>query len=630
MPRIFISYRRADSGAITGRIFDKLQPHFGDRNVILDIDSIPYGVDFKKIVESEIKLCDAFIAIIGKKWARDGERWRLNEKNDLVRLEVEAALARGIPLIPVLVEGAVMPGLDDLPESIRPLADRNAAEVDVGRDFHMHVDRIIRSLDEFFPSVEPAGVPESDGGTRSPPDLTGNAKPQTREEGWSWKAGDEARQAPDEIAAAVPIRQSDTGRRPVPRISLAERLERISERHQTVNLTVFALVGGFLLCMASAVADVHLLSRIDHGVPKQVGFLSAPNWVITYLILLPLYLMLFSILMRQRKRLLRQLAEFRSIVRADGSNASADELLDYWNRSLGKVSLVLWAFVLTVSLQAAQEWGGSCLVPLYTRTAANRMVDWSIIAADGGTDLAVWKGIFFTGFAYIYMGFALFIYLAVMLYGVAIAAFLNHLSEGSGELRLIRLHPQLLRATSGAATTIYACTALGLCAAYVMRLQAGYLASTDPNVFTFFISKDVIPLLSRLGLASPAIEPPPGFGGAHINSEWTSLLVAAYALAMFALSMFLLYQALIVDKGDRQPEVSDEAERTPGHVFRFSTILPGYRHLLLALSVAVVACVLVGAGVLWLAAMAYAIWALARNSAAAKRELNSRPPIPTA
>jgi hypothetical protein len=161
-------------------------------------------------------------------------------------------------------------------------------------------------------------------------------------------------------------------------------------------------------------------------------------------------------------------------------------------------------------------------------------------------------------------------------------------------------------------------------------MQAGYLASTDPNVFTFFFSKDMIPLLARLGFANAAIEPPPGFGGTHINSGWTSLLVAAYALAMFALSMFLLYQALIEEKDDHEPEVGSRSEATDatlGRLFRFSSILPGYGHLFLALFVAVVGCVFVGAGMLWLAALAYAIWALAASSAAAKQGLPSRPTI---
>jgi hypothetical protein len=525
------------------------------------------------------------------------------------------------------VDGATMPGVDDLPESIRLLADRNAAEVDVGRDFRIHVDRIVRSLDKALGTSETA--PDATSAARKPSDPTieSGAPPTARSTGWSWKSAEGNRTYDDEAPASI---RPPAGQGAAPRFSLAERLERISERHQTVNLTVFAFVGGFLLCMTSALAGVHLLSRMDHGVTKQVGFLSAPNWVITYLILLPLYLMLFSILMRQRKRLLRRLAEFRTVVRADGSYASGDELLDYWSRYLGKVSLVLWAFVLAVSLQAAQEWATSCLVPLYTRTATGRMVDWSIMAADGGSDLAVWRGIFFTGFAYSYMGFALFIYLAVMLYGVAIAAFLNHLSEGSGELRLTRLHPRLLRETSAAATTIYACAALGLCAAFVMRLQAGYLASTEPNVFRFFVSRDLIPLLSSFGWVSPAVEPPPGFGGASINSEWTSILVAAYALAMFALAMFLLYQALIAEKPEREtedggrPESSEPADE---RLFRFSTILPGYGQLLLALFIAVAGCVLVGAGILWLFAMAYSIWALAASAAAGRRDLHSRPPI---
>ena len=64
-----------------------------------------------------------------------------------MRIEIETTLKRGIPVVPVLVNGATMPEPDDLPDAIRDLSFHNAAEVDSGRDFHQHMDRLIQSLD---------------------------------------------------------------------------------------------------------------------------------------------------------------------------------------------------------------------------------------------------------------------------------------------------------------------------------------------------------------------------------------------------------------------------------------------------------------------------------------------------
>ncbi len=51
MPKILISYRRSDSSAITGRIFDRLSHHYGEDLVFMDVDSIPIGIDFRQHIQ---------------------------------------------------------------------------------------------------------------------------------------------------------------------------------------------------------------------------------------------------------------------------------------------------------------------------------------------------------------------------------------------------------------------------------------------------------------------------------------------------------------------------------------------------------------------------------------------------
>jgi TIR domain-containing protein len=148
MPKIIISYRRSDSGVITGRIRDRLAQHYGDDSVFMDIDNIPFGMDFRKNIADALAKNDILLAVIGPDWlgAVSSGPGRIHEQDDPVRIEVETALQRGIPTIPVLVGGASMPTADELPDTLKSLSYHNAAEVDSGRDFHAHMDRLVRSM----------------------------------------------------------------------------------------------------------------------------------------------------------------------------------------------------------------------------------------------------------------------------------------------------------------------------------------------------------------------------------------------------------------------------------------------------------------------------------------------------
>lgn len=71
---------------------------------------------------------------------------RLADPADFVRLEIEAALKRQIPVIPVLVEGASIPPVDRLPTSLQGLSYRNGIVVRPDPDFHRDMDRLIEHL----------------------------------------------------------------------------------------------------------------------------------------------------------------------------------------------------------------------------------------------------------------------------------------------------------------------------------------------------------------------------------------------------------------------------------------------------------------------------------------------------
>ena len=147
MARIFLSYRRVDSGDITGRLRDHLTKYFEPGDIFRDIDIIRPGDDFVVAINTFMDTCDALIAVIGTQWLTVEENGirRLDHPNDYVRHEIAAALRRNIRVIPVLVQRAGMPREQDLPPDIASLARRNAVELSSDR-FEYDVQRIAHAI----------------------------------------------------------------------------------------------------------------------------------------------------------------------------------------------------------------------------------------------------------------------------------------------------------------------------------------------------------------------------------------------------------------------------------------------------------------------------------------------------
>ena len=134
--RIFISYRREETAYAAGWLFDRLAEHFGDAQVFKDVDSIELGDDFVQMITRAVGSCDVLLALIGDRWLtasdEDGQR-RLDDPDDFVRLEIEAALTRNVRVIPILVDGASMPRAGELPTSLAGLVRRQALELSPAR-----------------------------------------------------------------------------------------------------------------------------------------------------------------------------------------------------------------------------------------------------------------------------------------------------------------------------------------------------------------------------------------------------------------------------------------------------------------------------------------------------------------
>ena len=148
--RIFMSYRHEDTAYPAAWLYDQLASHFSSSQVFKDVNSIKLGDDFVEEITTAVGSCDVLLALIGNRWLtitdQDGQR-RLDKPGDFVRLEIEAALARDVRVIPILMEGARLPRDAELPANLANLARRQAFELSPSR-FDADSQRLLSVLDQ--------------------------------------------------------------------------------------------------------------------------------------------------------------------------------------------------------------------------------------------------------------------------------------------------------------------------------------------------------------------------------------------------------------------------------------------------------------------------------------------------
>lgn len=161
MASLFLSYRHADSQEVVGRMCDRLKSHFPAGAIFRDLDSIPLGKPFPEAIREAIANTQVALIVIGPKWAAitsaNGRR-RLEDPADFVRIEAEIALSSGILVVPVLVSGAPMPALEDMPISLQPLVYLQAIQIRPDPDFHRDMDRLIAKLSQLLVQTSPDGT----------------------------------------------------------------------------------------------------------------------------------------------------------------------------------------------------------------------------------------------------------------------------------------------------------------------------------------------------------------------------------------------------------------------------------------------------------------------------------------
>lgn len=151
---IFISYRRDDSAGFARAVHEQLVARFPRHRVFMDVEAIEPGLPFDEVIRRAIGECAVLLVLIGRHWVEpqaDG-RSRLFDPADFVRIEIASALARDVRVMPVLLDGAVMPTEAALPEPLRPLAHRNAIELGNSR-FGADIDRLAGAVSRALGNV---------------------------------------------------------------------------------------------------------------------------------------------------------------------------------------------------------------------------------------------------------------------------------------------------------------------------------------------------------------------------------------------------------------------------------------------------------------------------------------------
>src|SRR4051812_8751027 len=154
--RIFISYRRNETDFPASWLYERLAAHFGPDYVFKDVDSIELGDDFTEVIANAVGACDVLLVLIGAQWLAitdEAGRRRLENSDDFVRLEIEAALQRNVRIIPILVGRVRMPQVHELPASLGKLVRRQALELDPNR-FEVDTRRLVRVVEKTLAEEE--------------------------------------------------------------------------------------------------------------------------------------------------------------------------------------------------------------------------------------------------------------------------------------------------------------------------------------------------------------------------------------------------------------------------------------------------------------------------------------------
>lgn len=379
--KIFLSYRRADTGPMTGRLSDRLRDVFPSYEVFMDVDSIAPGQDWKSELEHQIALSDIILVMIGSRWLEEldpetGSR-RIDSPNDFVRFEIASAIRRGLFVQPVLVDGATMPAENDLPDDIKPLCRHNAISITT-RAFHQDTQPLIKRIKELSP-------------------------------GW------------------------------------AEALLHGFVNTPTYVMLISMLILSSLTLFAARMLDISIFtapividSKIEHlkgvTIDKELGYFFTINWSLFIFLLMPIAVFLLHATMQEGSRLIAELNLKKMLVYIDPDGQRivrpSTELWGVIVRRTATFALIMCALGFSLGLFQWYAYSGQWYFRgfelksfLETSTGADWQVSWALLPSLEGNGLAI------TGFAlwnYLFYGLG---WAAIFIYYMFVFILINELQQ---------------------------------------------------------------------------------------------------------------------------------------------------------------------------------------------------------
>lgn len=538
-PRIFISYRRDDAPGSAGRLYDRLSETFSADQIFIDVDAISPGVDFVLALDGALKDCDVLLAIIGKNWtnAKDGDGLRrLESDGDFVRVEIATALNSGIRVIPVLVDGAEMPNAEDLPEILKPLTRRNAVELSHTR-FVRDTDRLASAL------AGPAGdgeiaqakVTVSDGPEMQTGARTSGAKagPDTVQEQWEQ-----------------------------PGVSIGGWLDSFFRHQSPMTIWGIPLAAGALIIWSSSFFGIDSIHAPPVDVAqgtfsacssagKQVGLWTSLNWSAVYLVLFPIFLILISFLSRYMRRMIDECIDNGVLISNDGDKPDRQAVHLGLDRELAANNKLFLSLIFVVIVISLSGWWTSSGQPLLNFHIGGTIVSWATVVIACGQRGLQYYMFGYSLVAYIWMGLALFVYIACLFLGFIYASFLSRLAfsgeqaDAKGQTyRLIFRHRVYSRYLHDVFFAYFIACSFGLLAGYFMRLQAGYLFTGYESLGIYWF-QDLQWLMQKLNLSSVTEAPLKSYQLADAKHQTviTGLFVSGITLVSFLGTGWMIYGA---------------------------------------------------------------------------------------
>jgi hypothetical protein len=152
VPDILVNYRTADAGFGAAATYELLSVRLGKERLFLDNQSIPPGASYAAEIRRVLESIRVLLVLIGPAWlVEDPEspgRLLIERDDDWVGREIRRAIERGIPVVPVLMDGSALPDPVVLPRDLQPLVLHQSVEVR-----HHHLGEDVNRLADYLATL---------------------------------------------------------------------------------------------------------------------------------------------------------------------------------------------------------------------------------------------------------------------------------------------------------------------------------------------------------------------------------------------------------------------------------------------------------------------------------------------